>query len=147
MRKAQIVVLREIFTFALGLAVMITIAGFFAVTIAPEISEMSVQSQLESLTTHVSSLIGQTESVLINGFNTSLTFFAELPSFLGTSEYRVYIDNNSLCARTTSQFVLRNCLKIISNSTLSGNYLSGSELEINAFKNDSGSFISFKNKV
>lgn len=146
MRKGQMVVLRELFAFSLGLAVMITTSSMFATIISPEISRMSVETQLSSALAHINSVITQTESLLINGFNTSLTVYAELPGMLGTTQFRAFTENGMICAKTFGQFVFKKCAENRLESNISGNYLSGSELKIDGFKNSTGTYISFSNK-
>ena len=140
------VVLREVFAFAIGLAVMISISSLFANDIAPDISRMSVSVQLSSVFSHVNALLAEAES-LINEEDNNLTVIADMPSMIGPMQFRVYTSANQLCVKTFGQFILLRCGELRLNSSVNGNYLSGSQLQINCFNNETGRFISFRNKL
>jgi hypothetical protein len=145
MRKGQTVVLREIFTFAFGLALMVTISTIFADIIAPQVSKMSVDAQLRSVFTHINALITETDS-LLEDTTTSASISNQLPSMLGRTQFRAYTNANELCVKTFGQYVLKLCGELRLNTSITGNYLSGTDILLNGFKNSSGRFIDFRNK-
>ena len=76
MRRAQTIVLRELFSFAMGVMVMLGIVSIFNSAITPELQEYSLNEQTYSLLYHVNSLFEKV-LVLSNEFGDSFVNLTE----------------------------------------------------------------------
>jgi len=146
-RRGQIVVLRELFTFVMGIIIMLSVLYIFNSVILPEISEYSVNEQAYAVLFHVNSLLTRVETMTrsVNGALVSL--HQDMPETINNNNYRVYNNSNQLCIRTSGDRVLSHCVNMSVDASVSGNYLSGTELMINSSFDNGQVLIDFDNVV
>lgn len=145
-RKGLTVVLREVFAFAFGIFILISVTSMFNGVIVPSIKKFSYNEQLLGLIEQVNSMVIRVDDIIRDGVNTTFMIKGELPSKVGVSSYRVYVEGNLLCARTSSDYIVTRCINYTTSSVLSGNYLGGTEMKITGVNNpDTGSVITFEN--
>ena len=147
-RKSMMVVLREVFAFTFGVLVLVTVTSMFNTTMIPEIKKFSYNEQLQGIISQINSMIVRVDYQMRSGVNSTFTIIGGMPSRIDRNSYRVFVDGNRLCARSTGDVVMTRCLNYSTNSVLTGNYLSGTEILIVGDNNPSiGAVITFENNL
>lgn len=145
-RKGQVVVLRELFSFAMGVVVLLGIITIFNTNITPELEEYSVNEQAYSMLFHVYSLMENSMQLARSSINSTVVMLDELPLQLSNQPYRIYPSNdNQLCIRTRGDVILNPCINMTLPATINGNYLSGTFIQINATLKGSELYLNFSN--
>ena len=138
MRGGQVVVLRELFAFAIGIMVMLGVIYIFDSIISPELSRFSLNEQAYSILFHVNSLLEKSSFLSRSLADASLSIVERMPDNIADHTYSVYAFGNELCIKTRGVTVMVNCINTTLDADISGDYSSGNDLIINAsFINDS----------
>ncbi|HLE05811.1 MAG TPA: hypothetical protein VI790_00505, partial [Candidatus Nanoarchaeia archaeon] len=129
-KRGQEVVLRELFSFALGVIIMFLIIVMFNLILAPQIKEFSVNEQAYSMIYHFNSIFENAHESITNLNTDSLALSYELPSDVGGQSYRVFVDAGELCVRTRGDVAILRCTPLNTHATVAGSYLSGTDLSL-----------------
>jgi hypothetical protein len=147
MRGGQVVVLRELFAFSLGIMVMFGVVFIFNSIVSPELEKFSLNEQAYSMLFHVNSLLEKASFLARSLADSSLVLTEDLPDELADHSYTVSAFDNQLCIQTRGVTVLVNCINITLDAEISGDYKSGNEMVIDSsFINDT-LVITFDNYV
>jgi hypothetical protein len=131
-RKAQIFVLKEVLSFAIGFAVVVGVLILFNLFIVPKILDYSSEESLRNLVSHVDFLISRAYRIASQGsLESNFTYRVEMPRVIITFPYRVYISDREICAEF-SGYAKKYCSpsSLPSGIELEGYHLSGAKLII-----------------
>jgi len=142
-RQGQVVVLRELFSFIMGIFLLLSIVLLFNDEVAPGIKKMTVNEKVYSMIFHVNSLLEKTKTLARDINNAEIYFQREMPDKLSGQTYRVYTNSNQLCVRTSGDVILNRCVNMTINA--SGNYLSGTDIFFNATFKGNDVMLAFDN--
>ncbi len=137
--RGQAVVIRELFAFAIGVAVMIAIVSLFNNTILPKIRDFSINEEAYLALFHVHSLIERTSTILRDGGSDEVIIKVQMPDKISDQHYRIFVDGDDLCLKTSGKVILKRCINLVLDTSVSGNFLSGTEMKLDVTK-DSATF-------
>ena len=146
-RKGQVVVLRELFSFAIGVVVMLSVVTIFNTSVSPQLKEYSVNEQSYSMLYHFHSLFEKSLTLARTDDGAAISIQETLPNEIAEQSYRIYVSNSELCIRTKGDVSIIRCINTTVPAVISGNFLSGSELMLNSSVTESGMSISFGNYI
>jgi len=145
-KKGLLVVLREIFAFTFGILILITITSMYNTVITPNIRLYSYNEQLLGIVEHINSILTRVDNCIKDGINTTFIVKEDMPSKVGTSPYRVYIQDSQICAKTTGDIIVTRCISYTTSSMVTGGYFGGTALYVEGHNDpSSGLTITFKN--
>lgn len=102
--KGQIFVIREVLSFAIGIALSISIFFIFSSIVKPTFMDYAVGEYLIDVTTTVNSGIQQSFSILSEmGESGNSTSEISMPPKISGFSYMVYFSGNEVCSKTTEK--------------------------------------------
>lgn len=143
-RKTQVVAIREVLHFGIGLLLLVSVILLFN-NIKPIVEDFSLQRHVENINSHVNYLL----TSIIRAGNSiatgSLSASYSLPDKLGEYDYTVFISGSELCTSIVSRDI-SDCLVLLDSSPMfDGIYMSGGDLEIKLNKTLTGTSILLSN--
>lgn len=97
--KAQAQLIREVLTFSIGIFIVSTCILTFRDYISNIVVGSLTYSYLESLAVHFEFLLNDAYSIANKFTNSSLTYYAEMPTTVLGSSYELYVRDSKVCAR------------------------------------------------
>jgi len=97
--KAQAELVREVLTFSIGIFIVTSSIFVFRDYISNIVIGSLTYAYLDALATHFEFLLSDAYSIAKNFENSSLTYYAEMPTSVLGSSYELYVRDNLVCAR------------------------------------------------
>ncbi|MDD5417415.1 MAG: hypothetical protein PHW96_00825 [Candidatus Nanoarchaeia archaeon] len=99
MKKAQVFVIREFFSFLMGLVMLIALSFIYINILLPGVEELAYNYYSRDITAQVDYVLTNVySSVRLSGYSSSVSFTADMPKKVHNSEYSVaFSGNSSIC--------------------------------------------------
>ncbi len=146
-RKSQVQAVHEVFAFAIGLSMMISITYLFTEIVYPPMAKSTTDLNMENINAHIDTILAMAESTIFELDSAKLSFVVGMPEKIQDYLYYVKIENKQICSRTSNIEADAVCQTYSTNSLVSGSYTSGGRMEVKVLKTDSGTTITIGNEV
>lgn len=143
-RKSQIFAVREIFQFAIGVVLLISIISLFNTTVTPIVENYALEKEVNNINSHIYYII---QSIIDSGnelITGDISTVFEMPNSLGDYAYRVYFNNSKICTLIEDKGIT-DCFETNNSVTMTGVFLSGGDLQVDFNKDLSSTTLILSN--
>ena len=143
--KAQVVPVREMLSFVMGLVLVTSITTLFVTLVYPRTTVYANEQNTLNLIAHIDNILMQVSSSAGEFETATVDFSAELPKKIQDNIYSVKIENKNICISIVESSAEPICRTYSANAVITGSYVSGSSMLVKANKTFSGIKIQITN--